>query len=120
MICISAVHCWLPSTKRTTTKNDTIFIPQDFLDRLNLANSLKVPTRDYCKNMFLLPENQYAVLPWWYHYCLGLKDKDDRGQANKHHLDSIHRYILNEAQAYKKRMKEKESKISELKRLLAS
>ncbi|XP_050562701.1 uncharacterized protein LOC126912797 [Spodoptera frugiperda] len=113
----------VPRTKRRLSrKNNDFELPKEFFDEtLSLQSKFRVPSTEFCKEMSLKAEAHYVVLPWWYHYCQDLHEKRVRTKKGNPHFTAIHQYILNEVQAYKKRLRAKQQKMSQLEQeLLAS
>ncbi|PZC71696.1 uncharacterized protein LOC124634546 [Helicoverpa zea] len=112
----------IPVTKRTPRPKKTKYIlPKDFLERgKSLLASVKIPNQEFCSEMILLPEDQYVVLPWWFNYCQELREKSAKGITGNVHYTAIHRHILDELQAYKKKVREKQQKKMKYQMELAS
>ncbi|XP_022826323.1 uncharacterized protein LOC111356256 [Spodoptera litura] len=128
LLIISIIHLTViesrlvPTSKpRLTRKNNDFVLPKEFFDQaLSLQAKFKIPNQEFCSEMSLQPAAHYVVLPWWYHYCQDLNEKRSKSMRGNVHFTAVHQYILNEVQAYKKRMKAKQIKMSQLeKELLA-
>ncbi|XP_047996724.1 uncharacterized protein LOC125234500 [Leguminivora glycinivorella] len=70
-----------------------------------LANSLKIPNKEFCQKMALRGTDFYMVLPWWYHYCERLKDKERNSRDMKDRHIVAYQNVLKKVQDYKKRQK---------------
>ncbi|KAF9408139.1 hypothetical protein HW555_012073 [Spodoptera exigua] len=118
LLIISAIYIMViesrlvPTTKRRMIRrNNDPVLPKVFFDRgQSLSPSFKIPNQEFCSGMSLKPEDHYKVLPWWYHYCQDLRENLVKNKQGKDHFSAAHLYILNELQAYKKRMKAKQLK----------
>ncbi|XP_063548006.1 uncharacterized protein LOC134755382 [Cydia strobilella] len=85
------------------TKITKPFMMPDNIDTA-LANQLKVPNKAFCQKMALRDADFFMVMPWWYHYCEGLKEKEENTN-HKARLLRPYQKVLRKVQDYKKRQK---------------
>ena len=93
--------------------------PNDLLQRgKNLLGTVKIRNQDFCAEMILEPEDHLLVLPWWYNYCQDLRNRHSKGIQGLVNYKDIQKYILSEVELYRKRLFEKNIKMSDLEKEL--
>ncbi|KAG6441700.1 hypothetical protein O3G_MSEX001927 [Manduca sexta] len=106
IILLGIVHCGLLPRRRPHPpkfKPPPQLPPQVREKGQKIMTNLRIPNQRFCSQMDLGPENQYMVLPWWYHYCQNLKEKKERGYNKSTHL-AMFKHILDAVNTYKKKM----------------
>ncbi|KAL4714654.1 hypothetical protein ACJJTC_012571 [Scirpophaga incertulas] len=75
VVTLSCVYCRFIKRKTTHPINSKEVKFPDNMDPMYFAH-LQVPSDKFCSEMDLEPSLYYVVLPWWYHHCQALKEKN--------------------------------------------
>ncbi|XP_061704395.1 uncharacterized protein LOC133515817 [Cydia pomonella] len=95
------------SYNRRAPPEKKITKPFSMPDNINidLANQLKVPNKAFCEKMALSDADFFMVMPWWYHYCEGLKEKEEKNTNQKVRFLRPYQKVLHEVQDYKRKQR---------------
>lgn len=82
-----------------TTKRSHIVLGDLKPDHLS---ELQIPNPKFCEDRLLSSAHHFFIHPWWYDYCMRIKEKQEKRMGIEYMLLPVYRRVLDRVQKYKK------------------